>query len=191
MDLQYPVPVAAQVILLAHRVGVGWPDECEAALDRPTGVREFAQQVAGDRAAEDPAGLVGGLLGKGVELGAGDAGGSVEVTLHALEHPRQIVNELALRLRSAKGVGAPDVGLPRLEHRAEIDIDGVVGLDRAHVWIVGGGCERVRTGTHNASVPVLGDAEPLLGQGEDVFLDLALGPTWRNQAGGLDGAEER
>jgi hypothetical protein len=98
---------------------------------------------------------------------------------------------LQIVLARAAHARAADVGFPRLEHRAQVDVDRVVRADGQLVRIVGGGGQGVGAGADDLAVPVLGDAEPGLGEGEDVAGHLALGAARRDQPRRLDGVEHR
>ncbi|MBK8543471.1 MAG: hypothetical protein IPL62_07780 [Caulobacteraceae bacterium] len=78
---------------------------------------------------------------------------------------------------------------PLFEHRAEIEIDGVVLADGALFGIIGEDAERVGAGADEPLVPVAGDAELAVCQGGDVRIDFAFASAGLNKARVFDGGE--
>ncbi len=154
-------------------------------------VRELPHDVARDRAAENPARFGRGLPREGVELRTGDVGRRFVVRFHDIEEPGQVGDEAFLFRIATQRIGAAEIGLPIAEHRTEVEIDRVLGLDHAHRRLLMEGEDRVRAGAHDALVPVDLDPEVALGEDADVVVDLGLEPPRRHQPRALDRVEHR
>lgn len=160
----------------------------------PGQVREFAERVAGDLAAEDVAARFRRFAGEGVEVGAGDVWIGVEVGAGCFEHFGKRCDERVVRGISTNRVGLADVCFPSFrrigfEDGAEIEIDRVVLADGAFFGIVGENAECVGAGTDEAFVPVAGNAEVALGEGGNIGVDFAFAAAGLDEARVLDGSE--
>jgi hypothetical protein len=177
VDLKDPVSNAPQFIEIAHGLRIFRRYPRQGLFARNMRMGELADQVTGD------------LLRERVKLGAGDVGMSVIVTPHSLEDDRKIGNEATSGM-IAKHVGSADVRLPVLEHRAEVDVDNIVAIDRANRRIVGGDRQGIRAGPDDALVPVLLDAKPLQCNLVNVMLDVALASPGLQETVSLDRIEQ-
>jgi hypothetical protein len=65
-------------------------------------------------------------MGVGVEFSASYFGVGVVILLQGIEYLWQIQAKLSFLWIIAHNIGAADIGLPLIEHRAEVEKDGVV-----------------------------------------------------------------
>src|SRR5580698_2724503 len=90
VHLDDPVLHLSQGVRVAHPVRVRWADPIEIFVAGNARVWKFANDMAGDRAAEQPAGRFRTLLGVGIKLGARDIAMIIEILLESVEYPWQI-----------------------------------------------------------------------------------------------------
>ena len=154
------------------------------------GMGEFADDMAGNLAAEPPARRRRRLLRKGIKRRAGDGGIATIMRLHLLEEARQIGDQPVFLRIVAQHIAFADIGFPGFEHRPQIDIDNIVGFDDPDRRIVAGDGDGVGAGPDDAAVPVLFDAELPRGQIADLVFDLALADPGANQLFPFDGIEK-
>jgi len=83
--------------------------------------------------------------------GAGRQIRGVQVQLLALtEGAGDVRNQLVLACVLAEHKGTAKVGLPDVEHRPQVEVHDVVGLDAPIRWLVVVGQHGIRSGTHHA-----------------------------------------
>lgn len=179
---------APQLIEIAHWLRVFGRDSGPCLFTGDMRMRELADQVARDLSAEHPSRLAGAFLRERIKLRAGDVGARVIVTLDLLEDDRKIGNQPASGMMT-EHIGSTNVGFPVFKDRAKVDIDDIVAIDRANRRIVGCNRQRIRTGTHDALVPVLLYAKPFQRDLVDILLDLLLATSGPQETFPFDGIE--
>ena len=190
MDLQDPVPGAAFAIGIAHRIRILGTDTVQRLVAWDQGMGEFADDMARDLAAEAPARLRRSLLGEGIKRSAGDRGITPIVRLYLPEQARQIGDQPVLLRIAAQDIAFADIRFPGFEHRPQIDIDDVVGLDGPDRRIVARDGDTVGPCPHDAAVPMFLDPKLPRGQFADFVFDLALADSRAHQIFPLDGVEK-
>jgi hypothetical protein len=90
VHLDDPVLHLSQGVRVAHPFGVLWTDPIKILVAGDARVWKFANDMACDRAAEQPAGRLRTLLGVCIKLGARDIAMIVEILLQRVENPWQI-----------------------------------------------------------------------------------------------------
>ena len=189
MNLQYPVPLSSGSIRHSHPVVILGMDIKSDLVPCDLLVRENANQMSGDGSAVLPARCLRQLLGVRVQFGRRDLRMLLKILLAAGKRLFDVAAEFSFERIVAYNVGPAEICLPFLEHRAEVEKDNVV-LTNREVWrIFIIGSQSVRSGAHNAFVPVAGDAEHALGKRVDALINFAFLRSWPNQVLRLDGRE--
>ncbi len=189
MDLDDPVPGISVRVRISHPGRIGGADAVMVLIALDAGVREFAHQMTGDLAAEQPAGLDGLADRLVIELGAGDIGVPMEMIGQRVEDGLEIGAEFVLPRIVADHIGAADIGLPLFEDRSEVEKDDVILLHLPDRRVLRKDGDGVQARAHDALMPMHRDAEILFGQSENVAFDVALASSRRDQAFGLDRVE--
>ena len=130
VDLQDPLAAATVSIGPPHRSVTARGDVGLDPVPVDGLMRELADQVAGDLAAELPPVAFGQLRDVGVQLLAGHLGPGSEERLASVEHDGQGVAQALFDGVGAQDEGAAEVGFPAVEHRSEVAKDDVVDVDQ-------------------------------------------------------------
>lgn len=176
MHLQNPVVLLPFGIQPIHGQVVALGDVKRRQVLGDPLVREVPHQVPRVRPAKLVAGLARLGLHQRVQLPARHVRPGAVRRPARLPRGRQRIPQPALgRVRVGQHKRPPKVGLPRLEHGAEVDEEDVVGRDGA----VRGGLlvreQGVRPAAHDALVPVRLDVVAPGGELVDLLAELGLG----------------
>src|SRR6202789_869365 len=196
MDFQNPVTFVSVGVGIAHALGIGRRDAMLLAIARnKLEMGEFADDMAGDDAAEFPTGFLRRIPRERIKLCARDVGRGIVVRFHDVEDTRQVGDEALLVGIGAKRIGAADIGFPllvaRREDRTQIEIDDVVRRDGVNRRRLREHAQRIGPGAHHPLVPMFLDTEA--GFREDIYfrVQFRFGLAGRDQARGLDRIEQR
>jgi hypothetical protein len=94
-------------------------------------------------------------VGAGVEFSASYFGVGVVILLQGIEYLWQIQAQLSFLWIVAHDIGVADIGLPLIEHRAEVEKDCVVFADFVNWGVFGEDADRVGASADDPFVPVL------------------------------------
>src|ERR1700678_37646 len=186
VNLEYPVPLAARSIPLAHTVVVLRMDIQGDLVTRDFLMRKDANQMPGDRSTIFPVGLFRQLVRVTVKLGPGDLRMFVKILLALGEGLLNVATELVFQWIVAHYVSAAEIGLPLLKHGTKIEKDDVI-LGDCQIWrILVVGRQGIPARTDDAFVPISRNPVHAFRQRINAFVDFGFRFPWTNEGLRLD-----